>query len=283
MREMPVRVQTVLNEYIALLHERLPNTLEGLYIQGSIALNAYVNDSSDIDFITIINRRLSEGEVRILSEVHKTIASKHQNPGMDGVYLMWEDIGKLEADDHNYPYYNEGTLGYGAYFNSITWWILKTNGISIIGPEPTALKFEIDSRHVVSYVVENMNTYWTGRIEKIEHAMEAMLQFTTKEIDDEIEWSVLGLLRQYYTLKEHGIISKLGAGEYALLHLPVEWHPIIKEAINIRKGVKMEIFTSDEQRIEEALRLLKYIIGYYKSDLAQKKLFQILPNPMARL
>jgi len=40
MPELPVVVQTVLNDYIALFHERLPNTLEGLYIQGSIALNA---------------------------------------------------------------------------------------------------------------------------------------------------------------------------------------------------------------------------------------------------
>ena len=55
MRKIPVVVQIILNDYIALFHERLPNTLEGLYIQGSIALNAYVNDSSDIDFIAITN------------------------------------------------------------------------------------------------------------------------------------------------------------------------------------------------------------------------------------
>lgn len=270
MRKMPVSVQTVLNEYIALLHERLPNTLEGLYLQGSIALNAYVNNSSDIDFITVINRRLSEGEVRILSEIHKTIASKHQKPEMDGVYVMWKDIGKLEADDNNYPYYNEGTLGYGAYFNSITWWILKTNGISIIGPEPSTLKFEIDSQHLVSYVIENMNTYWAGRVQRIENAMDNKLYPLTSEIDDEIEWSVLGLLRQYYTLKEHSIISKLGAGEYALLHMPMEWHPIIKEAINIRKGVKIKIFTSDEERINMTLQFSKYIIQYCNSDLVHE-------------
>lgn len=267
MREMPVSVQTVLNEYIALLHERLPNTLEGLYLQGSIALNAYVNDSSDIDFITVINRRLSEVEVRILSEIHKTIAGKYEKPEMDGVYIMWKDIGKLEADDDNYPYYNEGTLGYGAYFNSITWWILKTNGVSIIGPEPSALKFEIDSQHLVSYVIENMNTYWAGRVQRIENAMGNKLYPPTSEIDDEIEWSVLGLLRQHYTLKEHDIISKLGAGEYALLHMPMEWHPIIKEAINIRKGMKIKIFTSDEERINMALQFSKYIIQYCNSDL----------------
>ena len=206
MREIPIIVKTVLDEYITLFHERLPNTLEGFYLQGSIALDAYVEDSSDLDFIAIINRRLSVEEVEILTEIHSAIASNYPKPEMDGVYMMWKDIGILEADVNNYPYYNGGQLSYGAYFNAITWWILKTNGISVLGPQPTALNFEIESQHLVEYVVENMNTYWVGRIAKIEHAMEKMLQFTAEEIDVEIEWSVLGLLRQYYTLKEHGII-----------------------------------------------------------------------------
>ena len=137
MGEIPVVIQTALNDYIALFNELLPNTLEGLYIQGSIALNAFVYDSSDIDFV-------------------------------------------------------------------------------------------------------------------------------------EIEWSVLGLLRQYYTLKEHSIISKLGAGEYGLLHMPEEWHQIIKEAINVRNGVRSEFFASDEQRIDMALKFSKYVISYCNGSLIQK-------------
>ncbi|WP_342504878.1 aminoglycoside adenylyltransferase domain-containing protein [Sporosarcina sp. FSL K6-2383] len=268
MREIPVIVQTVLDEYITLFHARLPNRLEGFYLQGSIALDAYVENSSDIDFIAIINRRLSEGEAEILAEIHRGIAGTYPKPEMDGVYLMWEDIGVVDAIDTNYPYYNEGKLSYGAHFNAITWWILKKHGISMIGPQPTALNFEIDPQHLVEYVVENMKTYWVGRIEKIEQAMENMFQFTTEEIDVEIEWSVLGILRQYYTLKEHAIISKLGAGEYALLHMPEEWHPIIKEAIDIRKSVDRERFPSDRERMDATLLFSKYMIDYCNSHLS---------------
>ncbi len=272
MRELPVIVQTILNEYTALLHERLPNLLEGLYIQGSIALNAYVKDSSDIDFISILDRRLTEEEAGVLAEIHRTIASNNQKPEMDGVYILWEDIGKLEADDNSYPFYNDGKLSYGAHFNCVTWWILKTNGIKIIGPEPTALRFEVNAQHLSSYVLENMNTYWAQRIKGIESSMEQLFQLPKEVIDVEIEWSVLGLLRQYYTLQEHDIISKLGAGEYALLHLPEEWHGIINEAINLRKGVRAEIFSSEKQRIDTALRFLKYIIRYCNSKLIENPL-----------
>lgn len=271
MREIPVTVKAVLDEYTTLFHAGLPNTLEGFYLQGSIALDAYVEDSSDLDFIAIINRRLSVEEVEILTEIHSAIASNYPKPEMDGVYMMWKDIGILEADDNNYPYYNGGQLSYGAYFNAITWWILKKRGISIIGPQPTVLNFEIDPQHLVEYVVENMNTYWVGQVEKIEYAMEYMLQLPATEINEGIEWTILGLLRQYYTLKEHGIISKLGAGEYALLHMPEEWHPIIQEAIDIRKGVDRERFASDRERMDATLKISKYMIDYCNRNFSFNK------------
>lgn len=260
MREIPVTVKTVLDEYITLFQTHLPNTLEGFYLQGSIALDAFVEGASDIDYIAIINRCLSVEEFDILTEIHSTVASIYPMPEMDGVYIMWGDIGKLESEDNKYAYYNGGQLSYGAYFNAITWWILKKRGISIIGPQPTLLNFEIDPQHLVEYVLVNMNTYWVRQIKKIELAIENMLQFTTEEIDGEIEWIVLGLLRQYYTLKEHGIISKLGAGEYALLNIPEEWHQIIQEAIDIRKGVDSERFSSDRERIDAVLKFSIYMI-----------------------
>ena len=121
------------------------------------------------------------------------------------------DIGNLQAVDTILPYYNDGKLSYGAYFNSITWWILKKHGINIIGPEPSELRIEVDPQDLITYVSDNMNTYWAKRIQSIEGSIEQLLQLPSEVIDFEIEWSVLSLLRQYYTLKELSIISKLGA------------------------------------------------------------------------
>jgi tRNA nucleotidyltransferase (CCA-adding enzyme) len=64
---IPRIVDKVLKEYINLFNEHLPETIEGFYIHGSIALNAYVDDSSDIDFITLTNRRLTEEDSQALS------------------------------------------------------------------------------------------------------------------------------------------------------------------------------------------------------------------------
>jgi hypothetical protein len=67
---IPNIVNTVLEEYINLFNEHLPETIEGLYIHGSIALDVYVDDSSDIDFITLTNRRLIEEDLGVLSSIH---------------------------------------------------------------------------------------------------------------------------------------------------------------------------------------------------------------------
>ncbi|NDI33172.1 hypothetical protein [Chengkuizengella sediminis] len=131
MKIVPDIVQVILNEYISLFNKHFPNTLEGLYLHGSIVLNAFVDNSSDIDFITVVNRNLVKIDLELLSEIHNKIALKYKHPKLDGVYILWEDMGKLESDDNSYAYYNGGKLSVGTYFNfnPVTWWTLKSKGI----------------------------------------------------------------------------------------------------------------------------------------------------------
>lgn len=256
-------VEKVLKDYINLFNEHLPETIEGLYIHGSIALNAYVDDSSDIDYITLTNRRLTEEDSEALSYIHKTIANKYKKPEMDGVYAVREDMGKLN-NAGKYPYYNNGELLFGDYFNfnPITWWTLKSKGIKVFGPELHDFRIVIQPQELSSYVLRNMNTYWTNRIQMAETSIEHLVKLPTDEIDIEIEWTILGVIRQFYTIKEYDIVSKLDAGEYGLEQLPGEWHTIIKEAMNIRKGVKEGIFSSEMERLDSTLRFSKFLINH---------------------
>ena len=262
---LPVTVDKVLKDYINLFNEHLPGTIVGLYLHGSIALDAYVDDASDIDFITLTNRRLTAGDAEALSYIHRTIENKYKKPDMDGVYALCEDMGKLykSSDDHiEYPYFNNGELAFGDYFNfnPITWWVLKSRGIKILGPEIEEFNIDTDPQELTSYVIENMNSYWTNRIHMAEKSIDHLVQLPTSQIDFEIEWTVLGLLRQFYTIKENDIVSKLAAGGYGLMHLPVEWHNIIKDAMNIRTGKKEKLFDSERDRLDNAMRFSKYLI-----------------------
>ncbi|WP_347550187.1 hypothetical protein ABFG93_01325 [Pseudalkalibacillus hwajinpoensis] len=87
MKNLPTMVQGCMEDYLFMFNEHLPNKLEGLYIHGSIALQAYVPGSSDIDFITILNRRCSEREKEILLMIHRAIEHKHNLLELDVGYI----------------------------------------------------------------------------------------------------------------------------------------------------------------------------------------------------
>ncbi|MGN7177527.1 aminoglycoside adenylyltransferase domain-containing protein [Cytobacillus sp. SAFR-174] len=254
MRELPIAVNDLLNKYMKLFNEYMPNQLAGLYLHGSLVLDAYVEGSSDIDFIAVTHRGLTQSELEKAEKIHKIIAEKYQSPEMDGVYITQNDLGKL--GDCNF--YNDGKMKYGHFLNPVTWWLLNKKGITIYGDLPV---IEINDNDLVSYTYENMNTYWANRIRKIEKSIDEIARVAESEADKEIEWTVLGLLRQFYTLREKDIISKQGAGEYSLKHLPEEWHPIILDATTIRSGKKDRHYAGKLERMEESIKLSKYLIN----------------------
>lgn len=243
MARVPGVVQTVLNDYLISFNKYLPNTIEGVYLHGSISLDAYVNNFSDIDFIAVTSRRMTSKDAESLYLIHKELALKYPKPEMDGVYIIQEELGKLSTSATNEyqenAYYNNGELKFGEYFNfnPITWYLFKHKGISVMGPDTSSFDLTISIHQLCSYVLSNMNSYWTGRTRGIENSIKDIMNYPTEIIDNEIEWSVLGLLRQYYTLRENEITSKQEAGEYGLQHLHDEWHNIIREAMNFRLNI----------------------------------------------
>jgi len=262
--KIPSVVCTVLHEYMTAINGQIPQCVEGLYIHGSIALNAFVDNSSDIDFISVVNRRLNETDIQLLSNIHREISDKYPHPDMDGAYLQWGDLGKPESDVEHYPFYNSKTLHPKGLFNQnpVTWWTLKHHGIVVVGPDPKELKFDVDKDLLIDYVFNNMNTYWSQRLVQMENNRNMLSQFSNSDVEWEIEWSVLGMLRQYYTLRESDIISKVDAGEYALIQMPEQWHRATREALSIRKALGERYYASNEERITDFLAFLRYILEH---------------------
>ena len=100
---------------------------------------------------------------------------------------------------------------------------------------------------------ENINTYWASFITKFS-------RITYLWTDYGVQWTVLGVLRQFYTFKENDITSKAGAGEYALTHLPARWHRLIQEALNIREQKHRSLYTFKLVRSIEAFLFLRDVI-----------------------
>jgi hypothetical protein len=256
---LPAPIQPLLNDYVHLLEKELPGFVTGLYLHGSIALGAFNIHLSDIDFIAFITRHPTTRDLASLRAIHQTITTNHPRWALEGSYLQWGDLGKLENTIAPFPFYHDTQFEEAGKFdvNSVTWWVLKHRGIALIGPESHTLPLEVDWDLLVTRMQENLNSYWMS----FTRDPKRIAWFFT---DFGIEWTVLGVLRQYYTFIEQDITSKTGAGEYALAHLPIKWHRLIREAIRIRKQANtshdQSFYKSRGARALEAHTFLRYII-----------------------
>ncbi|MGE8034055.1 aminoglycoside adenylyltransferase domain-containing protein [Lysinibacillus sp. NPDC093692] len=263
---IPIPVQTVLNEYLSLFQNKIPNILEGFYLHGSIALNAYINGSSDIDFVTVVNRTLTEEDAKVISDLHKELNRKYKEIGMDGSYIQVGDVGKKQSEVKGCLKVNEGKTNWGNDdINPITWWVLKNKGITVLGPDIATYNFSVDERVLVNYVLQNMNSYWANRLKTMEKYKTMAFVIPNKLVDEEVEWSITGMLRQFYTLTENDIVSKVDACKFAIHHLPEEFHKVINEAIAIREGSNIRYYNSKKQRIDDTVQCMAYILNHSNS------------------
>ncbi|WP_090820011.1 nucleotidyltransferase domain-containing protein [Paenibacillus sp. yr247] len=109
------------------LQERLPNTIESIYIYGSTALNAYVKGSSDIDFLVFVNRTLSSSDSQLIMDAHRLVELIYPNLDIMGAYIRQQEAGKPFNDIPPFPKYHDKTLDFNGNgdINPVTWWVLK--------------------------------------------------------------------------------------------------------------------------------------------------------------
>jgi hypothetical protein len=253
---IPEPIRPMLQAYLDQLEQQLPGFAEGVYIHGSIALDAFDEQHSDIDMLVVITRHASEDDIQKLKAIHESIASQYPRWLLEANYIQVADLGQPDSATPPHPTYHDNVFEVAGIFDTspVTWWVLKHKGITLKGVEAQQLPFTADWETVLNYMRENINTYWAS--------------FTTYPprmgyllFDDGIAWVVTGVLRQYYSLRENDITSKVGAGEYALKVLPSEWHGLIQDALDIRQGKKPTHYESNEARASATTAFLHYIIA----------------------
>lgn len=251
----------IVTSYKEQVEKQLPGLLEALFIYGSVTLNDFHPKKSDIDFVAVCSKRIDDQQFKFLKKIHKKIQGQYSKPNLNGIYLLWEDLGKTTSDIPQFPYFYNGKMFRAGHFevNPITWFQLKNNSINILEENNKALNFEVDDYELVAYVLNNMQTYWkkwTNEHSKWWSYKSLLLVFFPKLV----EWGVLGISRQYFTLKTHEVTSKLEAGKYCLNHLPERFQNILKEAIRIRKQESGMIYPSAWLRWKETIDYMNYIL-----------------------
>jgi hypothetical protein len=257
-------VREYLELYTAFLLEVIPpERVHGIYLYGSLALNAFDSDKSDIDFITVLKGEIGKKDEEQLKLVHLRSNTSRYGSKMDGCYLTVDQIGKLNHELEGYPFFAEGKMHHGHYdLNNITWWILQNKGIVVYGEPIQSMNLNVqwsDVQHTLNF---NLNTYWNEKLER------DMCFF----YDDWIEFCVVTVCRIVLSIKYQAIFSKQEAVAKTLPLLPSLYHPILLEGSRIRTNPESDsYYHSKAVRREDMKRFLTYIISHCNETYGLQK------------
>jgi hypothetical protein len=259
---IPVLLQPLIRDYNGLLDRQAPDLVTGFYLVGSIALGGFNPRFSDIDFVAVLSRPATRAEFETLMEIHRAVEQQYPKWKLEGDYFQAVDLGCPDREIGAFLHYHDGKLEWRHQnvLGPVTWWILKNQGIPVFGPAPQAADLVVDMDSLLAGQVENLNSYWASWTRR-PGRLAALFS------DWGVQWTVLAVLRQFYTLRERRITSKVGAGEYALARLPERWCPIIREAMAMRESPRQSQYRSRIGRAVETYTLLRYVIRICNEDV----------------
>ncbi|PGZ93658.1 aminoglycoside adenylyltransferase domain-containing protein [Bacillus sp. AFS029533] len=261
MKEIPKEINVVLDTYFHYLDVKLPNLIHSFYLYGSITLGAFKNGFSDIDFIAVVKRKVSDDDLIILKEIHKDVQRKFPNSILDGWYILNEDIESLNEEGNLCIRFNDGKFqGLHKFkINSIDAFQLKKYGITVRGLNIDHVDISVNWDTIQTNMRDNLNSYWLSWLKNSKKfpTVKYLSLFVSLR---SIEWGILGVSRLYYTFKEKDITSKVGAGEYVLEAVPKRWHKIIKESMRLRTDNKKSYYKSIFTRRKDAIDYMEFMI-----------------------
>ncbi|MBA3872528.1 MAG: nucleotidyltransferase domain-containing protein, partial [Anaerolineae bacterium] len=91
-KRVPEVIRPMLQAYLDQLEQQLPGFVESVYLHGSIALGAFDEQRSDIDFITLIRRiETTEEAIKLYTQlinIHQTLSKDYPRWLFEGSYLQ---------------------------------------------------------------------------------------------------------------------------------------------------------------------------------------------------
>jgi hypothetical protein len=253
-------IDTVTSRYLGLVDDALPGFVEGLYVVGSAALDAWQPEHSDVDAVIVTSRPAGADDAAALARVH---AAMPDRPHLDGVYLDRAAFAERPSDQRVVPYVVDGQLHADEpcdELNPVLWLTLRRYGIPVRDPAAThpAATYsaathpgaegagpdgDVDVAALRRYNLDNLRGYWQAL------AAHTRGRLADRDPDlplpaDLVVWPVLGPARLHYTLAHLDVISKARAGAY-LAELFPQWASLADRAIRWRAGEPESFTTTD--------------------------------------
>jgi hypothetical protein len=227
----------VITTYLELVDAETDGLVEGVYLEGSVALGDFRPSASDIDFVAVTASPPDADAVAALDRVHTRLRDRYPRPFFDGVYLTWQDLVNGPGSAAGRPTSHEGRLrspGAPGKCGPVTWHTLAQAGVACRGPAVADVDIWTDAEALAAWQHDNLDRYWSRWVARSSRLFSKGGLFALT--DYATVWTVTGVSRLHYTLANGDITSKDGAGQYALRAFPDRWHRVVTESLRIRRG-----------------------------------------------
>ena len=204
----------------------LGEKLIGLYLRGSVATGDFDPVTSDIDFFTVVDQRVSATDFVDLAAMHTTLAQlpNRYAQQLEGCYI------ERSAVQHFLPGQRYPTIARGELLawsqHDYNWllerWVVRERGITLIGPPPQTLIAPI-SADALRNAVRLRLPVWAAWANQ----------------PDDPDWSlprshkayvIETMCRALYTMAHGTLVSKPVAMAWACVTLPEPWRSTAERA-----------------------------------------------------
>lgn len=231
----------------------LGDNFVGVYLFGSLTYGDFNPESSDIDLVTILKNTITHDQLTRVKELHKEIERRFPkwSKRLELSYTPVDLFKNVQPPIEPRPYYGEGTFYDEASYGNewiINNQLLRTHGISLIGPTFSELIPPIDPKEVQMACIKDLFKEWEPKLNEPEWLNNSHYQ----------SYLVMNLCRILYTVMTGNLGSKIVSARWVKDHYP-QWRTLIEVAEKWHYEVEMTKQT-------EALEFLKFVINEVKDN-----------------
>lgn len=223
-------VNILLDKLLLGIRTILGENFVGLYLYGSLASGNFDLERSDVDFVVITAREISDEAVLALEQMHNELAKSGLKLAvkLEGSYIPRADIRRHNPSEAQYPTINEGQFYLGRLGTDwvIQRHILREHTFIVAGIPPQTLIDPVPPEDLRQALFDLLNEWWLP-----------MLENPTRLQSGEYQaYAILTMCRMLYTLQNGTIASKPISARWTQENLGERWTTLIEQALNWQHG-----------------------------------------------
>lgn len=232
MNKIPLEVQPLLTKLTAIVTELMADNLVGIYVHGSIAMDCFNPESSDVDVLVVVKESLVVSAKQRLGNILLAVSSNKRFP----VELSVITMDQLQQFEHPTPYefhYGEDhrqvfERGEAVFDPGITdpdlaahFVITKKFGITLVGPSAQSIFPDVPRECYLDSIIQDSLWSYNNIMSGPDQGARRVPTY-----------AVVNFCRVLAFIEDGSVLSKRAGAEWAQKELPPKFQVLITEALN---------------------------------------------------